>query len=221
MPEHYLKVTSKAIPVGNLPASNRLAELEAMENESNARYEHRRLRLQELVAALERAGTKRAWFSTAIKTSDSYVSRLIRGDVSSKHRKNIGDKLMIAITETLGLTPGWFDLPLGSEVPANIKIDKSGKVHRHHDAGPLPLTMRFDEIVEPAVAGAQVTPLEPTSAAALRKLRRDVHSVPADSRRHALMLITMYLEDSRDRPETVANFCALVAAEDPSKRAAM
>lgn len=102
-----------------------------------ARYEHRRRRLEELVATLEANGAKRAWLATAIKRTESYVTRLLV-PADSRHRKNLGDVLMTSFTEALDLSPGWFDLPLGSDLPTTTKIGPDGTVVTPGGTRPAP-----------------------------------------------------------------------------------
>lgn len=136
-PSLYPRVMFDAIPQGNLPAECAATESAPMDADTLKRYEHRRARLAELVAALEAMGIKRAWFSTAIKKSDSYISRLLM-DPDNRHRKNIGDELTSSICGTLGLAPGWFDQPIGNNLPANIRIDRTGEVRRPDKTIPPP-----------------------------------------------------------------------------------
>jgi transcriptional regulator with XRE-family HTH domain len=69
--------------------------------------------------------------------------------------------------------------------------------------------------------GATVTTIEPSSAAALAKLRKDVWAISSENREHAIRLVTMYLEATTDRPSIIASFCEVVGEAPSSKRAAM
>ncbi len=76
--------------------------------------EHWRLRLIELIKHLDI--TQRG-FSDATGIDASYVSRLLY-PLGKKGRKNLGLTQMSAIRDCYKLPAGWFDLPLGNELPA-------------------------------------------------------------------------------------------------------
>lgn len=75
--------------------------------------EHWRHRLLELMKHLKMRQVKLAEI-TGIDAS--YVSRLVSVPEKSGH-KNLGVDTMAAIRAGFNLGPGWFDLPLGSELP--------------------------------------------------------------------------------------------------------
>jgi len=76
--------------------------------------EHWRLRLVELIKHLQLSQRS---FSDATGIDVSYVSRLLYIP-GKKGRKNLGLTQMTTIRESFKLCPGWFDLPLGQDLPA-------------------------------------------------------------------------------------------------------
>lgn len=85
-----------------------------------AKEEHWRQRLQELINHLE---IKQAKFGSETGIVPSYVSRLLYPP-GKPGRKNLGPDTMADIRKRYDLAPGWFDLPLGSQLPA--KADEPG-----------------------------------------------------------------------------------------------
>lgn len=140
------------------------------------RYAHRRARLLELLDAL--APAPRAWFAAAIKRPEDYVARLL---TETKHRKNIGDEMMSAITKAFSLDPGWFDLPLGTAIPHGVSVDSQGRVHRRAES---------EESSEPKTTSA----IE-SIGGSVAMLRRRAQSVSASDRRMVARLIASYIED--------------------------
>jgi transcriptional regulator with XRE-family HTH domain len=100
-----------SIPKGHLPISIESAQSFPMEI---GKEEHWRLRLLELMSWL---GISQREFADQVHLDPSYVSRL-RYKVGKKGRKNLGLDTMAAIRTKFNLSAGWFDLPLGSELPS-------------------------------------------------------------------------------------------------------
>ena len=76
--------------------------------------EHWRRRLVELINHL---AVKQVAFSDQTGIGASYVSRLLY-EPGKKGKKNLGVDTMDAIRRGYRLPPGWFDLPLGADLPA-------------------------------------------------------------------------------------------------------
>ena len=74
--------------------------------------EHWRLRLTEL---FDSSKLSQAAFASRIGIAPDYMSRLLYGP-GKKGRKNLGPTTIRKISETCGLPPGWFDMPLGTPV---------------------------------------------------------------------------------------------------------
>ena len=75
-------------------------------------FEKRRQKLAELVARYE----TQEEFARAIGKDKSYVSRMLYPPSKSGY-KRIGDKMVLAIQDTLGLPAGWMDGITNSEIP--------------------------------------------------------------------------------------------------------
>lgn len=100
----YVKLYPKVIYPPVMTPNNR-----AMED-----TEHWRLRLLELQDAL---GLKQVEMAHAIEVEPSYFSRL-RYPPGKAGRKNLGLDTLRALIKAYGLRYDWFDLPLGSQLPA-------------------------------------------------------------------------------------------------------
>lgn len=75
--------------------------------------EHWRLRMQEL---LTNSGLTQAAFAERIGVSPDYVSRLLY-PADKAGRKNLGVVTIRKITASFELPAGWFDAPLGTDLP--------------------------------------------------------------------------------------------------------
>lgn len=75
--------------------------------------EHWRLRLIELIKHL---GVTQRQFADETELDPSYVSRLLYPP-GKLYRKHLGLETMSAISKCYKLSPGWFDLPLGLDMP--------------------------------------------------------------------------------------------------------
>lgn len=100
-----------SIPIGHLPFGMRLRESPAM---NTVDKEHFRLRLVELLADLQ---VSQRVFAEAVDIDPTYLSRLLYPP-EKKGRKNLGMSNMASIRRRYGLSAGWFELPLGSELPS-------------------------------------------------------------------------------------------------------
>lgn len=87
-------------------------------------YEHRRKRLEELLQALD---AKQAWVARLVGVEGSYMSRILSEPGTDGH-KNISDVTIRKFNAALPITPGWFDLPLGAELPSSIRVTKDGQL---------------------------------------------------------------------------------------------
>lgn len=118
----YPWVSDEAIPRGALPRSGAFSTIECVDM-----YEHRRQRLLELRNSGVFAG--RGGISELAKATGvdaSYISRLLYPE-GKKHKKRLGDEVVDKLRASLGLCPGWFDLPLGSMLdPLNWSQTKEG-----------------------------------------------------------------------------------------------
>lgn len=81
---------------------------------NTGREEHWRLRLIELKVHLK--VSQRAMADTT-GIDPTYLSRLLY-EPGKKGRKNLGLETMTSFRTGYGLSAGWFDLPLGSELPS-------------------------------------------------------------------------------------------------------
>ncbi|KQO23477.1 helix-turn-helix transcriptional regulator [Acidovorax sp. Leaf78] len=75
--------------------------------------EHWRLRLQELLAS---TGLTQAAFAERADVTADYLSRLLY-PLDKPGRKNLGALTMRKIGMAFDLSPGWFDAPLGTDLP--------------------------------------------------------------------------------------------------------
>lgn len=107
----YPQVSLEAIPEGALPHDGSFSTIECVDM-----YEHRRQRLLELRNSGKFAG--RGGISELAKATGvdaSYISRLLYPE-GKPHKKRLGDEVVDKLRLSLGLCPGWFDLPLGSRL---------------------------------------------------------------------------------------------------------
>lgn len=119
----YPWVSDEAIPKGALPRSGAFSTIECVDM-----YEHRRLRLLELRNYGKFAG--RGGISELAKATGidaSYISRLLYPE-GKPHKKRLGDEVVDKLRASLGLCPGWFDLPLGSRLDPLIWSQASDDV---------------------------------------------------------------------------------------------
>lgn len=77
--------------------------------------EHWRLRLIELKDDLR---LTQASLATKLDKSPDYVSRLLY-EPNKKGRKNLGLQTIRTAAKNFELPPGWFDMPLGTELPSD------------------------------------------------------------------------------------------------------
>lgn len=81
------------------------------------KFEHRRLRMLELVTAL---GTSRAVIAKRMGIADSYLTRILYKQGENKQARRISDESIAKAQTAFSLAPGWFDLPLGHRLPPPI-----------------------------------------------------------------------------------------------------
>lgn len=102
--------TNTSIPIGHLPWGIRSRQSETM---NIGKEEHWRLRLLELQKSL---GANQKSMADTTGIDPSYLSRLLYPP-GKKGRKNLGLETMASFRAGYDLSAGWFDLPLGSELP--------------------------------------------------------------------------------------------------------
>lgn len=98
-----------AIPTAHLPPG--IARLQSRQMDDYK--EHWRLRLKEI---FERTGLSQVEFANRIDIAPDYLSRLLY-EPGKKGRKNVGPSIMRKVQQEFSLPPGWFDLPLGHQLP--------------------------------------------------------------------------------------------------------
>jgi transcriptional regulator with XRE-family HTH domain len=96
--------------------------------------EHWRQRLLELLAHL---GLSQIRFAEDTGLDASYVSRL-RYPPGKKGRKNLGLDTMATIRTRYKLAPGWFDLPLGADLPTALTYANANQPTAWRVAEPVP-----------------------------------------------------------------------------------
>lgn len=108
-------------------------------------FEKRRLKLAELVARYE----TQEEFARAIGKDKSYVSRMLYPPSKSGY-KRIGDKMVLAIQEALGLPAGWMDGITEGEIPEPSKTYKVEVLDVEASAGAGVVVL--DEFIETITA---------------------------------------------------------------------
>nr|WP_274921738.1 S24 family peptidase [Providencia sp. G1(2023)] len=108
-------------------------------------YEKRRQKLAELVARYE----TQEEFARAIGKDKSYVSRMLYPPSKSGY-KRIGDKMVLAIQDALGLPAGWMDGIIESEIPEPSRSYKVEVLDVEASAGAG--VMVLDEFIETITA---------------------------------------------------------------------
>lgn len=108
-------------------------------------YEKRRQKLAELVARYE----TQEEFARAIGKDKSYVSRMLYPPSKSGY-KRIGDKMVLAIQDALGLPAGWMDGIVESEIPEPSRSYKVEVLDVEASAGAG--VMVLDEFIETITA---------------------------------------------------------------------
>lgn len=108
-------------------------------------FEKRRQKLAELVARYE----TQEGFARAIGKDKSYVSRMLYPPSKSGY-KRIGDKMVLAIQDALGLPAGWMDGITEAEIPAPSKTYKVEVLDVEASAGSGVVVL--DEFIETITA---------------------------------------------------------------------
>ncbi|CAG9418442.1 hypothetical protein NVI2019_NGLDDFDA_01625 [Providencia alcalifaciens] len=108
-------------------------------------FEKRRQKLAELVARYE----TQEEFARAIGKDKSYVSRMLYPPSKSGY-KRIGDKMVLAIQDALGLPAGWMDGIVESEIPQPSRSYKVEVLDVEASAGTG--VMVLDEFIETITA---------------------------------------------------------------------
>lgn len=108
-------------------------------------FEKRRQKLAELVARYE----TQEKFARAIGKDKSYVSRMLYPPTKSGY-KRIGDKMVLAIQDALGLPAGWLDGITEAEIPTPSKTYKVEVLDVEASAGAGVLVL--DEFIETITA---------------------------------------------------------------------
>lgn len=108
-------------------------------------FEKRRQKLTELVARYE----TQEEFARAIGKDKSYVSRMLYPPSKSGY-KRIGDKMVLAIQDALGLPAGWMDGIVESEIPQPSRSYKVEVLDVEASAGTG--VMVLDEFIETITA---------------------------------------------------------------------
>ncbi|MEX9929774.1 XRE family transcriptional regulator [Providencia rettgeri] len=108
-------------------------------------FEKRRQKLAELVARYE----TQEEFARAIGKDKSYVSRMLYPPSKSGY-KRIGDKMVLAIQDALGLPAGWMDGIVESEIPQPCRSYKVEVLDVEASAGTG--VMVLDEFIETITA---------------------------------------------------------------------
>ncbi|APC12913.1 putative HTH-type transcriptional regulator [Providencia rettgeri] len=108
-------------------------------------FEKRRQKLAELVARYE----TQEEFARAIGKDKSYVSRMLYPPSKSGY-KRIGDKMVLAIQDALGLPAGWMDGIIESEIPQPSRSYKVEVLDVEASAGTG--VMVLDEFIETITA---------------------------------------------------------------------
>lgn len=108
-------------------------------------FEKRRQKLSELVARYE----TQEEFARAIGKDKSYVSRMLYPPSKSGY-KRIGDKMVLAIQDALGLPAGWMDGIVESEIPQPSRSYKVEVLDVEASAGTG--VMVLDEFIETITA---------------------------------------------------------------------
>lgn len=109
--------------------------------------EHWRLRLLEL---FQSSGLKQAAFAELIDVQPDYFSRLLY-EPGKKGRKNLGPVTQRKISQKFDLSPGWFDLPMGTDVPSRTATALGNAAYASHHSVQEP---RADYVTE----GTQARP---------------------------------------------------------------
>lgn len=104
--------------MGHLPLGIPSGQFGAM---NTGREEHWRLRLLELK---EHLGASQRSMADVTGIDPTYLSRLLY-EPGKKGRKNLGLETMASFRTGYDLSAGWFDLPLGSELPDQGSVDDS------------------------------------------------------------------------------------------------
>lgn len=107
------------------------------DNQDMSREEHWRLRLVELLDHLK---VTQVAFAHATNIDATYVSRLLY-PLGKKGRKNLGLDTMRAICSTYQLRGDWFDMDLGSELPARDKQAVPASTAASSGVAPTPLLL--------------------------------------------------------------------------------
>ncbi|WP_157090230.1 helix-turn-helix domain-containing protein [Polaromonas jejuensis] len=131
-----------SIPVGHLPIGTSYGKSVSMETTDP---EHWRLRLAELIRHL---GLKQKAFSEKTGIDPSYLSRLLY-EPGKKGRKNLGFDTMLAVRQTYELSPGWFELPIGAELPNRNLPTETPDRERTWDPGPTATSHEANEHQQP------------------------------------------------------------------------
>lgn len=132
-----------AIPAAHLPSGIALTESGAMNFK-----EHWRLRLQELLTSTH---LTQAAFADHAGITPDYVSRLLYPP-EKPGRKSLGPVTIRRICEAFELPMGWFDLPLGSDLPGTTTYASSQhakSAHHVSDVSAKDEPRKIDPIVWP------------------------------------------------------------------------
>jgi hypothetical protein len=84
------------------------------------KFEHRRLRLQELIEVA--CNGRQATFAKKTEIDPTYVSRLLYPE-GKKGRKRMAEDTRDQIEESFNIRRGWLDMPLGT--PLDVSYDAS------------------------------------------------------------------------------------------------
>lgn len=86
-----------------------------------ALLEHRLKRLVEL--RHHACNGNAAEFSRRIGVNETYAVRMF-WSLDTKGRKGLGPEMEARVRDAFGLRPGWFDLPLGTDLPSSNRIEQ-------------------------------------------------------------------------------------------------
>jgi hypothetical protein len=170
----YPGVKCSSIPRGHLPAGKWTLTIPGME-----KYEHRRLRLQELITM--KFDGKHTAFANKIDREQSYVSRLLYPE-GKAGKKRIAETMQEHIESACGLAAGWLDLPLGTPVnttSARHSAAEPVKLYSVHDGAEWPFATvselqysRLSDYDKSLVEGLVHLMLKKAPAAAKRATRK-------------------------------------------------
>lgn len=120
-PTQYHQVLQSVNTFGSVTFWKRIRENCKVDkaDKRKALLEHRLKRLIEL--RHQACNGNAAEFSRRIGVNETYAVRMF-WSLDTKGRKGLGPEMEARVREAFNLSPGWFDLPLGTDLPISNKI---------------------------------------------------------------------------------------------------